>query len=85
MDVRKLVHIRSNEIHYISLFMVSIILVVWQYFGMSLNLVVVPGTSTHTKATVYSDLINGGRSESRLTDEALYCAKAAGRNVIAIA
>ena len=70
MDVRKLVHIRSNEIHYISLFIVSIILVVWQYFGMSLNLVVVPDASMHTKATVYSDIINGGRSESRLTYEA---------------
>ena len=70
MDVRKFVHIRSNERHYIFLFIISIILVIWQYFGMSLNLVVVPDASTLTNATVYSDPINGGRSESKLTKEA---------------
>lgn len=70
MDVRKFVHIRSNEKHYIYLFIISIVLVVWQYFGMSLNLVVIPDALTSTNATVYSDLINGGRSESRLSNEA---------------
>ena len=49
MDVRKFVHIRSNEKHYIYLFIASIVLVVWQYFGMSLNLVVVPDASTLTR------------------------------------
>lgn len=70
MDVRKFIHIRSNEKHYIYLFIVSIVLVVWQYFGMSLNLVVLPDNSPSTKATVFSDPINGGRSESQLTKEA---------------
>ena len=70
MDVRKFVHIRSNEKHYIYLFIASIVLAFWQYFGMSLNLVIVPDPSMQTRATVYSDLINGGRSESQLTNEA---------------
>ena len=70
MEVRKLFHVRLNEIHYICLFSISIILVVWQYFGMSLNLVVIPDASTLTKATVYSDQVNGGRSKSQLTNEA---------------
>jgi len=70
MDVRKFVHIRSNEKHYIFLFVVSIVLVVWQYFGMSLNLDVVPDASTLARVTVYNDTINGGRSESRLTNTA---------------
>ena len=70
MDVRKFVHIRSNEKHYIYLFIASIVLVVWQYFGMSLNLVVVPDAATLARATVYSDPINGGLSESQLTNEA---------------
>lgn len=70
MDVRKFVHIRSNERHYIYLFIISIILVIWQYFGMSINLAVVPEASMHTNAEVYSDPINGGRSEAQLTNEA---------------
>jgi diguanylate cyclase (GGDEF)-like protein len=70
MDVSKFVPIRSNEKHYIYLFIVSIVLVVWQYFGMSQNLVIIPGASTSSKATIFSDLINGGRSESKLSNEA---------------
>jgi len=70
VEVRKNIQIRSNEIHYIYLFIISIVLVVWQYFGMSLNLLVIPDATTQTKVTVYSDEINGGRSKSLLGNDA---------------
>lgn len=70
MDVRKLVLIRSDEKHYVYLFVISILLVAWQYYGMSLNMVVIPDDTNADRVTVYSDFINGGRSDSRLRNEA---------------
>ena len=70
MDVRKFISIRSSDIHYILLFLFSILLVAWQYFGMSLSKVVVPLDTAAVAATVYSDSVNGGRSTTRLSNEA---------------
>lgn len=70
MGARKFLSIRSNDVHYILLFIISIVLVVWQYFGMSRYQVVAPGVSTGLPATLFSDFINGGRSKSQLTNEA---------------
>ena len=69
MNVRKIFSIRSNDIHYIYLFIISIVLVVWQYFGMSLKLNVVPDVLTITSPSIYNDSVNDGYSTSQLTNE----------------
>lgn len=66
----KFLSIRSNDIHYILLFILSIVLVIWQYFGMSLKLVAVPLDPAAVTATVYSDSVNGGRSTAIFSEEA---------------
>lgn len=70
MNIGKLLSVRTSDIHYILLFIISIILVAWQYFGMSLSRVVVPADLVAVQATVYSDSVNGGRSKTRLSNNA---------------
>jgi len=64
--------LRSIELHLILMFLGTIVLVIWQFFGMSLSHVILPGelkasSSVSTNATVFSDEINGGQSLTTLT------------------
>lgn len=59
--------IRAIELHFLLLFLVSVGLVLWQYFGMTTHLAVLPGISSKSPATLFMDSINDGRSEARLT------------------
>lgn len=67
MLFRKYLHAGSKELLYILLFTISIVLVVWQYFGMSIQVDVIKGISPSMQPRVHSDLINGGKSRTSLS------------------
>jgi len=61
----RLLNIGSNEFRYVLLFITSITLGIWQYFGMSLKLAVFPNQGV-TSASNFSDFINGGQSKAEV-------------------
>jgi len=68
MGLLKKLPINSNEIRYFILFICSLILVIWQYFGMSISLTVIPEISKTLVPSIHSDQINGGLSKTRLSN-----------------
>ncbi len=69
MSSQNVLHFRSNEIRYIFLFVTSIVLVIWQHFGMTTFLAIVPDISDKIPLIFHSDLINGGKSNTKLSQE----------------
>ena len=59
----------SKEAHYIMLFVASIVLMVWQYFGMETQLRIIPDVELHYPPSIHSDHINGGVSITRLSTD----------------
>ena len=59
----------STELRYVLLFTASIVLVIWQYFGMSTMLDVVPEISAKIAPVDHSDQVDGGISKNKLIIE----------------
>lgn len=58
-----------SELRYIVLFITSVVLVLWQYFGMSTRLDILPNKAEISPPAVHSDNINKGISRTRLLND----------------
>ncbi len=54
------------KLRYLSLFVVSCILLLWHHFGMSVRLDVIPSLTSTLEPKIHSDRINGGVSKTEL-------------------